>query len=559
MRIFLIALLFAISYAQTEDLQSVDSQALKMAEDEGIIVDLSPVKIADKNWDSALKAQNGNLDKFMKTEKLTSKHVADVIKGAKALDLAEDKKNAEDTKIEEESINYIAAEIMENKKKIDKAIEQRDALIEKYVPSMKKVSLDREKVLNEKGEQNYQEHKKNIASQQAIVDETKQENKKKLEAKKLEIKKQTEVSNQEVVKARKEGDKTLKKIQKEMKDEADKTKNLMTKEIDSQRDKESRYTEKLQELNQKKQKIDEEYKSAVQALDEKLQTNIKAADTKYRNEKENRMEKAQKEQEEFDERIRSLKNEVHELQKHAVSADADLQMEKAKLGKDFLIERQKFRVSQERKLKDIQNEMEKEKKDALAKQEKEFKRKKKAERLAQKQRIVAKDKALKNQEKRDKKASDSLQKKHVKQQKATDQSTTKLNKVTNLISQLRNQYSTKIRVKKPEVFRRFRWRPRSRRSWRSRRSRRYRARRGRSKRKYGEELFSEDSSELEVAAEFANEDEDDVLEVLIDPLGVFLVLWNICALGMLYKECKSTKRLEVNSELTSPILASKDE
>ena len=32
---------------------------------------------------------------------------------------------------------------MENKKKIDKAIEERDALIEKYVPSMKKVSLDR--------------------------------------------------------------------------------------------------------------------------------------------------------------------------------------------------------------------------------------------------------------------------------------------------------------------------------------------------------------------------------------------------------------------------------
>ena len=67
------------------------------------------MKQANKDWNSAQKAQNKNLDKFVESEKITLAKAADVLKGAKTLDLAEDTKNVEDNKIEEESINYIAA------------------------------------------------------------------------------------------------------------------------------------------------------------------------------------------------------------------------------------------------------------------------------------------------------------------------------------------------------------------------------------------------------------------------------------------------------------------
>jgi len=555
MKLLLIALLCAISYAQTEGTPSVDTQALKMAEEEGISVDLSGVKQANKDWNSAQKAQKKNINKFVKSEKITLAKAADVLKGAKTLDLAEDTKNVEDNKIEGESINYIAAEVVKNKKKIDKAIQERDALIEKYVPDIKKLGLEAEKALNARGQKAYQEHKKDLASQRAIIDQTKQETKKKLEAKKLEIEKQKEISKQEFDKAQEEGDKTLKSIQKEMEGDADKTKHLMKKEIDTQRDKEVRYRERLKELHQQSQKIDEEYKSAVKTMQDKLESDIKAVDMKYAKEKQHKMDKAQKEQAEFQKQFDTLTKEIHELQKHAVRADADLQMEKAKLGKEFQIERQKSREAQEKRLKDIHSRMQEEKKDALAKQEADFKRKEEVEKSVQQKRIVTMDEARKRQENRDQKSSDSLKKRQVKQQKATDDTTTKWNKILNLISQLRNRYSTKLRVRTPRIFRRKRRSRRSRR--RSRRSRRkFSGRRGRSRSKYGEELFLEDSSELEIAAQF--EDEDEFLELLIEPLGVFLVLWNICALGMFYEEWRTAKRLEVDSELTAPILSIED-
>jgi len=440
MRVLLIALLAAISYAQTAGAAAVAAAGdlTKLADSIGATIDEASAKSAHDNWKKQSEAREQMMNDLQKEVDNVRAHVSSITSHRSVFAKSEDKKNEVDTLVEGESINYIAAELMELKKKIDAQIGERDALIQKYVPKLKDAMKKREAEMNKYWEDKAAEWKEDIQKMHEQLAETRELNKKALEDKQKEIDDQQAKDKEKLDETIKAHAEDHKKIEEEMAAENSKHQDQVKQLNADQREKDDKYKEQLKDLTDKNSQMFTDQQAKMQEVNAENEEKVKGVETKYTGEVESMNGKLAKEKTAEDDKIRELTDETHVLQKQAIRADADKVKTLAEMGKENSDWKQKEREAIAQQMAELEAKNKQETEDALKAQAEQAAtalenakstiadRYKNAQEAADKQRERSreKEKALKEQV--------------LQAQKDTDQANSDLREVENQLDEVRN-------------------------------------------------------------------------------------------------------------------------
>jgi len=440
MRLLIFALVLAISYAQTAGAAAVAAAGdlTKLADSIGATIDEASAKEAHENWKKQSDAREQLMNQLQTEVDSVKAHVNQITSHRSVFAKSEDKKNEVDTLVEGESINYIAAELMELKKKIDAQIGERDALIQKYVPKLKDAMKKREAEMNKYWEDKAAEWKEDIQKMHEQLAETRELNKKALEDKQKEIDDQQTKDKEKLDETNKAHAEDHKKIEEEMAEENSKHQDQVKQLNADQREKDDKYKEELKELTDKNSQMFTDQQSKMQEVNAENEEKVKGVETKYTGEVESMNGKLKKEKTAEDDKIRELTDETHVLQKQAIRADADKVKTLAEMGKENSDWKQKERESIAQQMAELEAKNKQETEDALKAQAEQAatalenaesqiaERYKNAQRAANKQR------------KRIRKKEKSLKKKVLRAQKDTDKANSDLREVENQLDEVRN-------------------------------------------------------------------------------------------------------------------------
>jgi len=370
MRVLLIALLAAISYAQTAGAAAVAAAGdlTKLADSIGATIDEASAKSAHDNWKKESDAREQLMNDLQKEVDNVRAHVSSITSHRSVFAKSEDKKNEVDTLVEGESINYIAAELMELKKKIDAQIGERDALIQKYVPKLKDAMKKREAEMNKYWEEKAAEWKEDIDKMHEQITETRELNKKAMEGKQKEIDDQQAKDKAKLDETNQAHAEDHKKIEEEMTAENRKHQEQVKQLNADQREKDDKYKDQLKALTDKNAQMFTDQQAKMQEVNSENEEKVKAVDTKYTGEVEAMNGKLAKEKTAEDDKIRELTDETHVLQKQAIRADADKVKTLAEMGKENSDWKQKEREAIAQQMAELEAKNKQETEEALKKQ-----------------------------------------------------------------------------------------------------------------------------------------------------------------------------------------------
>jgi len=440
MRVLLIALLAAISYAQTAGAAAVAAAGdlTKLADSIGATIDEASAKSAHDNWKKQSEAREQLMNDLQKEVDNVRAHVSSITSHRSVFAKSEDKKNEVDTLVEGESINYIAAELMELKKKIDAQIGERDALIQKYVPKLKDAMKKREAEMNKYWEDKAAEWKEDIQKMHEQLAETRELNKKALEDKQKEIDNQQAKDKEKLDETIKAHAEDHKKIEEEMAAENSKHQEQVKQLNADQREKDDKYKEQLKELTDKNSQMFTDQQAKMQEVNAENEEKVKGVDTKYTGEVESMNGKLAKEKTAEDDKIRELTDETHVLQKQAIRADADKVKTLAEMGKENSDWKQKEREAIAQQMAELEAKNKQETEDALKAQADQAGTALENAKSAAAERVKNAEEAINTQRERYRAKEKELKEQVTQAQKDTDTANNQLREVENQLDEVKN-------------------------------------------------------------------------------------------------------------------------
>jgi len=440
MRMIIFALLLAISYAQTAGAAAVAAAGdlTKLADSIGATIDEASAKEAHENWKKQSDAREQLMNQLQTEVDSVKAHVNQITSHRSVFAKSEDKKNEVDTLVEGESINYIAAELMELKKKIDAQIGERDALIQKYVPKLKEAMQKREAEMNKYWEDKAAEWKEDIQKMHEQLAETRELNKKALEAKQKEIEVQQTKDKEKLDETLQAHADDHKKIEAEMAAENTKHQDQVKTLNANQREKDDKYKDELKGLTDKNAEMFTDQQSKMQEVNSENEEKVKGVETKYTGEVEAMNGKLAKEKTAEDDKIRELTDETHVLQKQEIRADADKVKTLAEMGKQNSDWKQKERESISQKMAELEAKNKQETEDALKAQADQAATALENAKSQIAQRMKNAEEAANTQRERARDKEKSLKEQVTQAQKDTDAANNQLREVENQLDEVRN-------------------------------------------------------------------------------------------------------------------------
>jgi len=372
MKIFIVALLLAIGYAQTAGetggvtgAKPRGQQAIKLADATGANIDNAASVEATKNWLKEKQTQMKFLDELQKQADTLSATVKSITQQRPLYASATDRKNQADSALEEESVNYLAAELVRLKKKVDQAITERDSIVDKYVPELKAAMKKREEGITKYWEGKQTDWKQEMEDLHSNIAKLKEAQQKEISDKDAELESQRQQAQEELQRANDEAEKGMNQLREESKTAQQKSADKLAEVSKEAVEREERYKAQLAEAHDKNTKQYQDSQAEIANVNKRNEEQIRSISGKYEGEVQAVQAKLSKAQEENKVTIEKLTEEKQNLQKQVIQADAKKTQEIANLKKRQSDRRKKDREASSKKEAALIAKLNKEKTDAL--------------------------------------------------------------------------------------------------------------------------------------------------------------------------------------------------
>lgn len=444
----IIALLFAISYAQTEQKSGVTGalprgqQAIRLADATGAEIDAGAAVEATKNWLKEKQQQMAFLDDLQKQADSLTGLVKKISEQRPQYASSVDRKNQADSSLEEESVNYLAAELTRLKKKVDQTITERDSIVDKYVPELKAAMKKRESQITKFWEGKQVDWKKEIQDLHDQIDKLKQAQLQEINDKDKELASEREDAANKLQVANADAEKAMNKLRGEMTTQnEDNTKKVQEANVEMQQ-RDEKWKAQLQEAQDKNTKQFKENQAAIAEQNKKNEAGVQSLTEKYEGEIKDVEASLQKTRDGAKKKTEELTEEKQNLQKEVIQADAKQAKEIAELKKKQSDQRAAGRQQEQEKEKEMVGKLNAEKAAALKQQSEMNQRTVENVQTQADQRLANAEQTKENEKQRNKATQDRLKEQIKQEQGRTDEANKKLRSAQTQLDDLKNNMAT---------------------------------------------------------------------------------------------------------------------
>jgi len=417
-------------------------QAIRLASATGAKIDDSAAVTATKNWLKEKQVQMKFLDDLQKQADGLGELAKQIDDHRNQYKSAVDRKNQADSALEEESVNYLASELMRLKKKVDQTLEERDSIVDKYVPELKVAMKKRENQITEFWKGKEVDFKKELESINESLQKLKEAQAKEIAEKEKELDAERKAGAEKIqetnVEAEKKADELRANMAKQAKSNTEKMK-MVNEEMKARDDK---WNAQINEAEDKNSKQAAENNNAVAAANKKNEEQIANLEGKYQTEIADIDQKLQKTRANNKKRVDDLVKKKGDLQKEVTDADAVKTNEIADLKKKEDADRQAMRKRAQEQEAALVQKLNGERNAALAAQAEANKNTLANVQAQAEQRLQNFEESRKNEANRAKATQDRLKEQITAEQARTDQANDKLHAAQTQLDDLKTNMAT---------------------------------------------------------------------------------------------------------------------